>query len=102
MRAIIRYIRARSPEAKIYLLSVLPAAKENADVWQYLTPENIRPYNERLLELSAEEEVAYLDLWTLFADAEGYLPAGRATLDGIHPMASEYQTMKNALLTHTY
>lgn len=102
MRAIIRYLRARSPQAKIYLLSVLPAAKENTDVWQYLTPENIRPYNERLLELSAEEAVAYLDLWTLFADADGYLPAERATLDGIHPMASEYQTMKNALLTHTY
>lgn len=96
---LITLLRKTSPDAVIYVLSVLPVTQDKA-LQGTFTQDCIKAYNNMLLELCAEEKCWYVDLYGPFADEEGFLPASSST-DGIHLKQAEYITLVNELKTHT-
>lgn len=62
--------------------------------------ENAVRLNAAMLELCQEKECYYLDLYSFFADEDGYLPAKNST-DGVHFTASQYPLIADYLKSHT-
>ena len=66
----------------------------------YLTNEHLRVYNELMFQAAQEKQVVFLDLYSVFADENGSLPA-EASRDGVH-LRSEYcKQWLSYLQTHT-
>lgn len=101
MSAILSLVRQKLPKAKIYLISLTPVTKTESEGSRTYNRENILAYNEILQKLSREKGAGYLDFFTLFADAEGYMPPNGAAPDGIHPVQAQYAVMKDYIKTHT-
>ncbi|HEY9612561.1 GDSL-type esterase/lipase family protein, partial [Allocoleopsis sp.] len=57
----------------------------------------IRDLNERLRAIAKEENVTYLDLYPLFADADGNMKTELSS-DGLHLNPQGYLVWRNALL----
>ena len=99
---IIRYLRRIHPRSKIVLQSILPHSAERI-TWEgrdRLLPipnRRIRELNERLRAIAKEENVIFLDLYPLFADADGNLKTELST-DGLHLNPQGYLVWRNALL----
>ena len=83
-RRIIDEVRAKSPETRVYLQSVLPV---NPDVpgfpQHYDKQPHVLAVNRRLRRVAASTGARYVDLHALFADPRGRLDA-RYTGDGLH------------------
>ncbi len=86
----------------IYIQSILPIneAEYKTRYGGNLTNSKIDAINYSLLLLAAEKNVYYLDLASVFKDAEGQMPAGD-TPDGIHINAACYTKWFDYLKTHT-
>lgn len=100
MAAVIQTIRDNQPEGiPIYVLELTPTtrAKSNASAFDR---ENVRKLNGALAELCEEQECYLVDLFSCFADADGYLPADIST-DGVHLKAAQYRIMADYILSHT-
>lgn len=82
---VIDEVRARQPDAEIYVQSLLPVSAEASQKNQNnVNNDRIREYNQLLQELAQEKGVIYLDVASALQDSEGNLPA-EASADGIHP-----------------
>ena len=82
---VIDEVRARLPDAEIYVQSLLPVSAEASQKNQNnVNNDRIREYNQLLQELAVEKGVIYLDVASALQDSEGNLPA-EASADGIHP-----------------
>ena len=101
MSAVLSLVRQKLPQAKVYLIALSPVTKMESEGSSIYNRENILAYNVLLQQLSREKGVGYLDFFSLFADAEGYMPPDGAAPDGIHPVQSQYAVMKNYIKTHT-
>lgn len=100
MTSIIETVRATQPEGiPIYILEITPTTKKKSDATAY-NRANIQRLNGVLAELCEEKECYLVDLWSCFADEDGYLPADKST-DGVHLKASQYRVMADYLLSHT-
>lgn len=88
-------VRSNSPDAEIYVLSVLPVTRHKAAAG-VLTLERIDAYNQMLQTLCAEEGCRYVDLYACFADEDGYLPAESST-DGLHLESGQYAVLLERL-----
>ena len=75
IRAILKRLRTDSPEAEIYLQSILPRKEKFA--------ERIRTLNERLKLVCPDEGAVWIDLWPAFVDEVSALRA-EYTLDDLH------------------
>src|SRR6476661_6377816 len=65
--------------------------------WRLAIPNSrIRAINRRLKEIASSENVLYLDLYPLFADADGNLPTELST-DGLHLNDQGYLVWRSAL-----
>jgi len=92
-------VRSYNPNAEIFVLAVLPVTR-NIDVRGTFTIEKIRLYNDMLKELCVEESCWYIDLYSGFADEEGFLPSAISS-DGIHLHVDVYKTMLDYVRSHT-
>lgn len=99
---IIRYLRRVHPQAKIVVQSILPHSDkqvtwEGRDRLLAIPNSRIQELNQRLAAITDAENVLYLDLYPLFADANGDLKRELST-DGLHLNPQGYQVWRNALL----
>jgi lysophospholipase L1-like esterase len=101
-RLIIRYLRRVHPKAKIIVQSILPHSTEQVtweggDRLRSISNRHIRTLNQKLMAIAERESVIYLDLYPLFADAEGNLKRDLST-DGLHLSRQGYLVWRNALI----
>jgi len=101
MARLLSLIRQTQPGARLYLISLTPVTKAESDSSAIFNRDNIVAYNGVLQQLSRDKGAGYLDFFTLFADADGYMPPDGAASDGIHPVQAQYAVMKDYLKTHT-
>lgn len=100
-RQIIRDLRWAHPKAQVVVQSILPhsgeqSTWENRDRLLAIPNSRIRAINRRLKEIATSENVLYLDLQPLFADADGNLPTELST-DGLHLNDRGYLVWRSAL-----
>ena len=99
---IIRYLRRVHPQAKIVVQSILPHSGkqvtwEGRDRLLKIPNSRIQEINQKLKAIAQKEGVVYLDLYALFADADGNLKT-ELTTDGLHLSAEGYLVWRSALL----
>jgi len=100
MAAIIELVRASQPEGiPIYILNITPTTRKKSDSSAFNLA-NVKRLNEALAELCEEQECYLVDLYSCFADENGYLPAKNST-DGVHLTAPQYRVMADYILSHT-
>lgn len=100
MGGIVDLIRkTQGEDIPIYLINITPTTKKKSDSTPF-NKENAVRLNAALLELCQEKECYYLDLYSCFADENGYLPADKST-DGVHLTRSQYPVMADYLKSHT-
>lgn len=99
---IVRYLRRVHPQAKIVVQSILPHGEQKA-TWEgrdrllSIPNSRIRELNQQLKAIAQEEDVSYLDLYPLFADAEGNLKMEMSS-DGLHLNPQGYLVWRSALI----
>ena len=96
-------IRARQPEAVIYIQSLVPIEPEKAhktNPASWLNNDNVARYNELLRQVCADKGAVYVDVAAALAGETGVLPA-EGTTDGIHFTRSWYEKWYAYLKTHT-
>lgn len=95
VRATLRSIRQRQPQARIVLQSLLPTSEATRQL------EVVLPVNQRLAQMAASHEFAphtrYLDLFPAFVDANGQ-QIGALFTDGLHPNEAGYRVWRDQLL----
>lgn len=100
MGGIVDLIReVQGDDIPIYLINLTPTTKNKSDSTPF-NKDNITRLNGALLELCGEKECYYIDLWSCFADEDGYLPSKNST-DGVHITASQYKVMADYFRSHT-
>lgn len=100
-RQILQDLHRQHPGSQIVLQSILPhgvdqVTWEGRDRLLAVTNDRIRKVNEALRAIAKEEDVYFLDLNPLFADAEGNLQPALST-DGLHLSAQGYMVWRTAL-----
>ncbi|WP_228057208.1 SGNH/GDSL hydrolase family protein [Tychonema sp. LEGE 07203] len=100
-RQIIRDLRWAHPKAQVVVQSILPhsgeqATWENRDRLLAIPNSRIRAINRQLKEIANSENVLYLDLQPLFADADGNLLIELST-DGLHLNDRGYLVWRSGL-----
>lgn len=98
---IIRSLKQSHPNSKILLQSILPHSDERStwerrDLLLAIPNSKIQKINDRLKIIAREEKIDYLDLYPLFADAQGNLKLSLTT-DGLHLSPQGYQVWSVAL-----
>lgn len=96
-------IRARQPEAVVYIQSLVPIEPEKAHATNpasWLNNDNVARYNELLRQVCADKGVVYVDVAAALTDETGVLPP-EGTTDGIHFTRSWYEKWYAYLKTHT-
>ncbi len=96
---LIDHLRDTEPEAEIYIHSILPVTQRKSSSGTY-TRANVQRMNEQIISLCKNKEVFYIDVYSHFADAEGYLPS-EASSDGVHLIRAYYEVWSDYLKTHT-
>ncbi len=96
-RQIVRRIKAESPRTKIFLQSVLPV-NDHYGMFEGHTArwKDIPVTNALLKQIAEEENVTYIDLFSLFANAEGKMNLDY-TNDGLHLIGKGYEVWCNAI-----
>ena len=97
--ALIDYLREIEPDAEIYLHSILPVT-ENKSNSGYYNKENVIKQNEQIVQLCKDKSVYYIDVYSFFANSEGYLPSEDSS-DGVHLTRACYQLWSDYLKSHT-
>ena len=96
-------IRLVQPGAVIYIQGLIPVNEEQAEAstgHDYLKNDHLRVYNDLMRQIAEEKQVAFLDLYSEFADENGSLPK-EASRDGIHLVKESCQRWLDYLKTHT-
>ncbi len=95
-------IRKINPKTIIYVQSVLPVSATAAvkRAKDGIDKAHILACNERLKQMAADKNVYYLDVYSAFADKNGYLSED-AAVDGIHLNADYCHVWYGYLKTHT-
>ena len=100
MQVLIDIVReTQGEDIPIYILNATPTTKKKSDSTPF-NLKNVQRLNEAIAELCEEQECYLVDLFSCFADENGYLPAEKST-DGVHLTASQYRVMANYILSHT-
>ncbi|MEI6027880.1 MAG: GDSL-type esterase/lipase family protein [Betaproteobacteria bacterium] len=95
VRAVMRALHARKPEARLLLQSILPTSEPSRD------DTVVKPVNARLAALAQSPEFAgfttWLDLYPSFVGAQGRQD-GKLFLDGLHPSEAGYRVWRDRLV----
>ncbi len=97
---VIDSVRDWNPEADIYLINVFPIGKDRQKSVSWETLENLNEVNSRIVRAATNKQVYYIDMDTIFRNAEGYLPAEYSN-DGVHLNSGPVALFRDYLLTHT-
>ena len=84
-------IRKLQPNAVIYIQGLIPLNEEQIAATTgrtYLTNDHLRVYNDLMKQAAQEKQVVYLDLYSVFVDENGALPAGAATTASTCPRST--------------
>ena len=94
-KTLISTVKSYQPNAKIYVVSILPISKETSDknVYNY-SNSRIVNVNAMIRDMCADVGAAYLDVWSAMADDSGCLPSS-ASSDGVHFGKNYYCIMLN-------
>ncbi len=95
----VRALRAEDPAVLVYLMSVTPVSEYRSASDKLTTRERALALNDALLALAREEGTYYLDVFSVLADDEGYLP-GDVTEDGMSFTPAHYRAWFELLETH--
>lgn len=90
-------IKAAQPNADIYIMAITPTSR--AKIGTSFSKERVVMYNDALYKLAGERECYYLDVFTPFADREGYLPDSD-TWDGVHFTKAKYLDWEEIIRTY--
>lgn len=100
MEELIVTMKALSPATEIYLQSLLPI---NNDFGRYKAMKGkeqvIVECNRLFKQIADRQGVTWIDLYAVFADDEGKLPA-RYTNDGLHLLGPGYLKWRDAILQY--
>lgn len=105
-RQIIRYLRRKHPSAEIFVQSILPHGGEQS-TWEgkerllAIKNSRIQQLNQQLQTIATTQGVKYLDLYSLFANQEGYLRS-EFTTDGLHLSPEGYMVWRTALQIYSH
>ena len=101
---ILRMIRAKLPETKLYLLAYYPVnevvgfqSPSMGQVFQYRTNARIREANQAVEQLAQRMDAVYLDLNDSITDESGNMKA-EYTIEGMHMYADGYMEVLQHLL----
>ncbi len=97
---VIDSVRAWNPDADIYLINVFPIGKDRQKSVSWETLENLDEVNSRIIRAASSKQVYYIDMDTVFRNAEGYLPDEYSN-DGVHLNSGPIAIFRDYLLTHT-
>ena len=97
--ALIDLVREAHPEAQIYVIGIMPLGDKALSSGSWLTNDNVKLFNSRILEMCAQKQVYYIDDFDLLAP-DGKL-APDAAVDGIHVQPEYSKMLVGYLLTHT-
>jgi lysophospholipase L1-like esterase len=92
IRACLQRIRAKTPEAKITLMAVLPCRNPASHPERF----KVLRINDGLAALAKEAKVDFLDLGAKFLDAEGNISVALMS-DAVHPTLAGYQIWGDTL-----
>lgn len=81
--ALITEIQKLQPDAIIYVQSILPVSDKAVSTNSVFTNENVNEFNELVKSAAKNTNATYLDVASVFKDANGKLPE-EASTDGIH------------------
>lgn len=99
-RSLLRKIRAVQPAAALYLQTLLPTNPSMTRDSSIFSVQNVTEKNRGLKQLAEEEGVYLLDLYSVYADEKGEMPAAYCR-DGVHPYEAYYKNWCDYLRTHT-
>lgn len=81
---LIQTVRSEDPNARIYVMGILPITKEVSDqAVEGATQEHIDQLNEELKTLANDNDCYFMDLGLAMKNEDGYLPDSAAE-DGVH------------------
>ena len=92
-------LRTRMPDSIIILMSMPPVSEYRSKSDEYCNRELVVEYNEMLLSLADTWDVWYLDVYSVLANEEGYLPS-EVNEDGIHFTPAHFTNWFETLRTH--
>jgi lysophospholipase L1-like esterase len=96
-RAILERIRKETPKTKVFVESVLPVNPiTRPALGKTIKTEMIIELNRRLVTLSSEFGYTYIDLYSLMADQNNYLPH-KYSIDGLHLTYEGYRVWTEAI-----
>ena len=96
-RQIVRRIKVESPRTKIFIQSVLPV-NDHYGMFESHTArwKDIPVTNDLLQQIAKEEDVTYIDLFSLFTNAEGKMNIEYSN-DGLHLTGKGYEVWRDAV-----
>ena len=100
-RQILRYLRKVHPRSQIFVQSILPHGGEES-TWEgreqllKIANDRIQQLNQKLQTIATNQNVKYLDLYSLFTNEQGNLNS-QFTTDGLHLSPQGYVAWRTAL-----
>lgn len=94
---LVRAIREKSPETRLYIQSVMPI-NNDFGVYKGLKGKEytVVEFNKRIKGIAEENGLDYIDLWTVLSDSNGKLQK-RFTNDGLHLTGPGYKAWTGAI-----
>lgn len=99
IKHIIEMTKSQSPDTKIYLESIYPINSSKRSSKEKRNNEDIRYINIQLKKYCEENDITYLEVYSLLADANGELK-GEYTEDGLHLNSAGYDVVTNYLKSY--
>lgn len=100
MRAILDLVTETQPDAKIYLLSLVPVGRYTP-MNELYNPDSTVFYSQLVKTLSREYDTEYIDLFRMMCDKAGYFLNSFNSGDGIHIQPERYPEIVEYLKRHT-
>lgn len=96
---ILHVVRSTQPNALIYIQGNIPMSYAAQDLSGSLNNQNLAQRNEKSRQLADQDSVFYLDIASVYADANGHLHTCY-TSDGLHIVSRYYPLWVNYLMQH--
>ena len=100
MRAILDLVKETQPDAKVYLLSLVPVGRYTP-MNELYNPDSTVFYSQLVKTLSREYDTEYIDLFRMMCDKAGYFLNSFNSGDGIHIQSDRYPEIVEYLKRHT-
>ena len=98
-KKILATVRQTQPDAVIYIQGNIPMSYRTQDLDGALNNRNLSQRDKASRELADSEHIFYLDISSIYADANGHL-ASAYTRDGLHVCTDDYPLWVDYLLQH--